>query len=63
MFRDGKPLVHLGVVGLDVVEVALRDGVAVEVNLSRGVRYKQCHKADYQYFPHSVRHSLSFWQK
>ena len=32
--RDGKPLVHLGAVDLDVVEVALRDSVAVEVDLS-----------------------------
>ena len=32
--RDGKAFVQLGTVGLDVVEVALCDGVAVEVNLS-----------------------------
>ena len=31
--RDGKTLVHLGTVGLNVVEVALRDDVAVKVDL------------------------------
>ena len=61
--RDGEPLVHFGVVDLDVVEVALRDGVAVQVNLSGDMRHKQYHKADYQYFPHSVRHSLFFLAK
>ena len=33
---DREPFVHLGTVGLDVFEVALRDGVAVEVDLCHG---------------------------
>ena len=33
--RDGKAFVHLGTVGLDIINVILGDGVAVEVDLGR----------------------------
>ena len=41
---DGKTFVHLGAIGLDVIEITFRDGVAVEVDLGHGWQYWKNHK-------------------